>query len=75
MERKETVLREAEEIIEKYIQKQQEISRHFYQKGKGTSAAKQTKKQSNRLNPKGIGLLLCLGGSVVIWGLILLWIF
>lgn len=77
MERKKTVLEEAEEIIENYIQKQQEISHRFYQKGKKNNyhKLKKTKKQSKRLNPKGIGLLLCLGGSVLIWGVLLWWIF
>ena len=62
MEKKNAVIREAEEIIEHYIKKQQGIARHFH-------------KKSKRRNPKGIGLLLCLGGSLLVWGLLIWWIF
>lgn len=59
---KKTVLQEAEEIIETYIRKQQGISCRFY-------------KKSKRGNLKGIALLLSLGISLLIWGLVLWWIF
>ena len=59
---KKTVLQEAEEIIETYIRKQQAISRRF-------------DKKSKRRNLRGIGLLLSLGVSLLIWGLLLWWIF
>ena len=62
MESKKTVLREAEEIIETYIRKQQAISRRFY-------------KKSKRHNPKGIVLLLSLAVSLSLWGLVFWWFF
>lgn len=62
MEQKNTVIREAEAIIENYIQKQQTLSRGFH-------------KKSKRHNPKGIGLLLSVGISLLLWGLMLWWIF
>ena len=65
MERKDAVLREAEEIVEHFIRKHQENSRNFHRKIK----------KSKRLNPKGIGLLLSVGASVLLWGLLLWWIF
>ncbi len=65
MDSKKTVLREAEEIIETYIKKQQALSRRFHKKNK----------ESKRHNLRGIGLLLSLGVSLLLWGLILWWIF
>ncbi len=65
MDSKKTVLREAEEIIETYIKKQRALSRRFRNKNKA----------SKRHNLKGIGLLLALGLSFMLWGLILWWIF
>ena len=71
MDPKKTVIREAEEIIANFVQKQQELSRDFYQKNKGIAKHKKSK----RHNLKGIGLLLSLGVSLLIWGLLLWWIF
>ena len=58
MESKKTVVREAEEIIAKFIQQQGEHSRQF-------------QKKSKRHNYTGIGLLLALGISLLLWGLVL----
>lgn len=62
MERKNAVLREAEEIIEKYIARHGGKTPRFYQKRK-------------RPNPKGLGLVFGLGISLLLWGLMLWWIF
>ena len=62
MESKKTIVREAEEIIADYIERQQGIYRRFHKKSKSR-------------NPKGIGLLLCLGGSLLVWGIVFCWIF
>ncbi len=62
MEPKKTVIREAEEIIEQYIQKQQGLSRVHH-------------KKSKRHNLKGIGLLLSLGISLLLWGVVFRLIF
>ena len=63
MEPKKTVIREAEEIIANFAQKQQELSGYFSQGNKRN-------KKSKRHNLKGIGLLLSLGISLLLWGLL-----
>ncbi len=66
MEPKKTVIREAEEIIANFVQKQQELSGYF---SKGNKKNKRNKR-SKRHNLKGIGLLLSLGISLLLWGLL-----
>ena len=61
MEPKNAVLREAEEIIRQYIERNGGKSPRFYKKRK-------------RPNLKGIGLLLGLGISMILWGFMLWWI-
>ena len=71
MDPKKTVIREAEEIIANFVHKQQEFSGIFYKQKK----EKQNHKKSKRHNLKGIGLLLSLGISILLWGLLFRLIF
>lgn len=66
MEPKKTVIREAEEIIANFAQKQQELSGYFSKENKRNKG----NKKSKRHNLKGIGLLLSLGISLLLWGLL-----
>ena len=52
MEKKNAVIREAEEIIEHYIKKQQGISRHFHKKSKREI---QEKKENLHTEEKFVG--------------------
>ena len=71
MDPKKTVIREAEEIIANFVQKQQELSRNFDRQDRENKKHKKSK----RHNLKGIGLLLSLGISILLWSLLFRLIF